>query len=425
MTPTDAGRPTLLLRAVLGLERVAPALPRWLAARAHRRQGAEAARFAERLGRSSVARPEGQLIWVHAASVGEVVAARDLAGDLAAEAGANLLFTTATQGGGTAVPKGALHQFVPVDTRSAVTQFLDHWRPDFGLFVEADLWPRLVLEASRREVPLALVNARASRTRRRLPGSMGALLSSFDVVTAQDEAVRRELAGLGLTHVEVVGDLRASASPLPADPTELARLREEIGGRPVWAAVSTHPSDEAGVLAAHLAARGRHPRLLLLWAPRHPLRADHVQRAAEDAELKLIRRSRGERTSSAADIMLVDTLGETGLVFRLAPLTFLGGSFGPEGGHNPWEPAALGSAVLSGSNIANHRQSFSRLIQFGAARVQADAAELAATLGQLIGSPELDAMREAGRRAAAEGSGARARTLELLRPLLAGGPSGA
>ncbi|EYD77122.1 3-deoxy-D-manno-octulosonic-acid transferase [Rubellimicrobium mesophilum DSM 19309] len=425
MTPKGARRPTLLLRAVLGLERVAPALPRWLAARAHRRQGAEAGRFPERLGRASEARPGGRLIWVHAASVGEVVAARDLARDLAAETGASLLFTTTTQGGAGAVPKQALHQFAPVDTPGAVAGFLDHWWPDLGIFVEADVWPRLVLEATRRGVPLALVNARASRTRTRLPGSLGALLSRFAVVTAQDESVRGELKRLGLACVEAVGDLRASAEPPPADCAMLEALRGEIGGRPVWAAVSTHPGDEVEVLEAHRAARGRHPGLLLLWAPRHPARRADIVRAVEGAGLRVARRSRGEPVSGGTDVLVLDTLGETGLVFRLAPLSFLGGSFGPEGGHNPWEPASLGSALLSGPRVANHRQSFARLEGAGAARIVEDGAELGAAVAGLLGTAKLDGMREAGRRAAAEGSGVRARTLELLRPLLAARAAGA
>ena len=150
-----------------------------------------------------------------------------------------------------------------------------------------------------------------------------------------------------------------------------------------------------------------------------------AQRAVEGEGLQVARRSRGERVPAETDVLLFDTLGETGLVFRLAPLAFLGGSFGPEGGHNPWEPAALGSAVLSGPNFANHRESFVRLIHAGAARIEANGAELAGAVGRLIGTPELEAMREVARRVAAEGSGARARTLELLRPLLAGRPSGA
>jgi 3-deoxy-D-manno-octulosonic-acid transferase len=141
---------TLLLRSLLGLTRWLPALPRHLAARAHRRMGAEPARLGERLGRPSLARPKGRLVWVHAASIGEVVAARDLATDLAREAGAALLVTTATEGGAGAVPCGALHQFAPVDTPEAVAGFLGHWRPDLGIFVEGDLWPRLVIEAEAR-----------------------------------------------------------------------------------------------------------------------------------------------------------------------------------------------------------------------------------------------------------------------------------
>ena len=409
---------TLLLRGLLGLTRIAPALPRHLALRAHQRMDAAPERFLERLGQASLARPEGRLIWVHAASVGEVVAARDLGQDLAREAGATLLFTTSTQGGAGAVPKGVLHQFAPIDTVDAVRGFLDHWRPDLGIFVEADLWPRVLLEAKGRGVRLALVNARASRTRRRAPRSMAALLSRFDVVTAQDAAVERELRDLDIEWAEAVGDLRAAAEPPGADPDALAALAKTVGGRPVWAAVSTHPADEEAVASAHCAVMAAHQGALLLWAPRHPARAEAV--AGTLKGIRVTRRSLGELPASNTDVHLVDTLGETGLLFRLAPLTFLGGGLGPEGGHNPWEPARLGSAVLSGPGIANHRDGFRKLTSAGAARIVESGGDLGPTVADLLGSPDLEAMRAAAARIAAEGSGARTRTLDLLHPLLAG-----
>lgn len=380
--------------------------------------GAPPERFPERLGRASLLRPEGRLVWVHAASVGEVVAARDMAQDFAREAGATLLFTTSTQGGAGAAPKGVLHQFAPIDTADAVRGFLDHWRPDLGIFVEADLWPRLLLEAKARGVRLALVNARASRTRRRAPQTMRALLSRFDVVTAQDAAVERELQDLGIVRAEAVGDLRAAAEPPGADPDALAALTETITGRPVWTAVSTHPADEGAVASAHRAVMAAHPGALLLWAPRHPARAEAV--AGTLSGLRVARRSLGEPVDPNTDVLLMDTLGETGLLFRLSPLTFLGGGFGPEGGHNPWEPARLGSAVLSGPRVANHRDGFRKLTSAGAARIVESGADLGPTVANLLGSADLETMRAAAARIAAEGSGARARTLELLHPLLAG-----
>lgn len=380
--------------------------------------GATPERFPERLGRASLPRPEGRLIWVHAASVGEVVAARDMARDLAREARATLLFTTSSQGGAGAVPKGALHQFAPIDTAHAVRGFLDHWRPDLGIFVEADLWPRLVLGAKARGVRLALVNARASRTRKRAPKTMRALLSQFDVVTAQDAAVEREFRDLGIARGEAVGDLRAAAEPPAADPDALAELSEAITGRPVWTAVSTHPADEDAVASAHRAVMAVHPGALLLWAPRHPARAEAVAETLTD--LRVARRSAGEAPGPDTDVLLVDTLGETGLLFRLSPLTFLGGGFGPEGGHNPWEPARLGSAVLSGPGVANHREGFRKLTSAGAARIVETGEELGRTVADLLESTDLETMRTAAARIAAEGSGARARTLDLLHPLLAG-----
>ena len=394
------------LRAALALERLAAPLARPLARAAH--GGADPLRLPERLGVPGLARPPGRLLWLHGASVGEVAAGRGLAAALAAEAGAALLVTTATAGGAGAAPAGALHQFAPLDLPGAVRGFLDAWRPDLGVFVEGDLWPRLVLEAGRRGVPLALVNARASRTRARLPSLMGAMLRRLAVATAQDGAVAAGLVALGLDpgRVHAVGDLRAAAPPPGADPGLLAGLERLARGRPVWAAVSTHAGDEAAVAAAHGLLRRRRPEALLIWAPRHPGRGAAARAALAAAGL-------------AEGAVVLDRLGVAGAAFRVAPLAFLGGSFGPEGGHNPWEPAALGGAVLSGPGVAHHRDGFARLLAAGGARLVPDGRALGEAVAGLLGTPELERMRAAARAVAAEGGEALPRTLALLRPLLA------
>ena len=192
------------------------------------------------------------------------------------------------------LPAGALHQFVPLDTPGAVARFLDHWKPDAGLFVESDLWPNLILAARARGVKLALVNARISArsAERWTLGAAAAwriLLSAFDMVLAQDEEIAERFRALGARNVEVVGSLKADAPPLTVDEDALAAMRQAIGGRPVLLAAQTHPGEDETILPAHDQLRAQFPDLLTILVPRHTARGsrsgDAVRRSRLPAPL--------------------------------------------------------------------------------------------------------------------------------------------
>lgn len=416
---------TLVLRLWLGLTRALPGLFVWAARRAHRRQEADPARFDERLGRASQARPDGPILWVHAASLGEVAQIRDLALDLAEGQGARLLVTTTTQAGADWVARAlpeAIHQFCPLDTPLAVQAFLAHWRPMAGIFVEADLWPRLIRACHAQATPLVLLNARASRTRARLPQTMATLLKPFRLVTCRTPAIADEFRALGLPddRVHIIGDLKASVPPLRIDPMEAGLLATTIGPRPVWVAASTHAGDEAAVLTAQATLFATPDRPLLILAPRHIRRAEPIMAAARGKGLVLAQRSRGDTITPDTAIYLADTMGELGTLFALSPVVFLGGSFGPEGGHNPFEPAHLGKAVVTGPNVRNFADAFAGMVDAGGAKTVQDGADLARTLGHLL---QGEAARTQGDRARiyAQGQGqALAASLSLIRAVLNG-----
>jgi len=392
-----------------------PVVPRTLARRAHLRQGASVARLGERRGQATLPRPQGALLWVHAASVGEVAAVAPLAARLATTCGARLLVTTTTATGGEAVARllpAALHQFLPADAPRDVARFLDRWRPDLAIMVESDLWPNLLATTRARRTPLALVNARASRSRRRMPRTQAALLAGFDLITTQDGAVRDAILALGLPPARVIaaGDLKAATPAPAADPDVLARLAQSLGPRRRWAAVSTHPADLPQVLAAHAAARRLHPDLLLILVPRHPDRPGATDGVLPD----MPRWSRRETPAPDAPVWVVDTIGDTGLVYALAPLVFLGGSFGPEGGHNPWEPALAGAAVLAGPRTPHAAAAYGALVAAGGAEVVADGDALGEAVATLTASPALARMQTAARATATGASAALERTLVAL-----------
>jgi 3-deoxy-D-manno-octulosonic-acid transferase len=362
-------------------------------------------RFAERRGVASRARPDGPLVWVHAASVGEAVSMLALIDELAAQRPSlSVLVTTGTVTSArllaARLPEDrAWHQYVPVDRLAYVRRFLDHWRPDLALWVESELWPNLVLETKARGVPLVLVNARMSASSfqgwQRWPSIIRPLLGAFDLCLGQDAVQAERLRQLGAQRTLCVGNLKTAASPLPVNETELARLAAQAAGRPLWLAASTHAGEEEAVAAAHRALKRRWPDILTVIVPRHPVRANAITAMLKDEGLTVARRSLAEPIDGATDIYLGDTLGELGLFYRLAGIAFIGGSLVPMGGHNPLEAALLDCALLYGPDMSNCAATARDLANAKAALTVHDGVELAAAVAQLIGDPAERARRAA------------------------------
>lgn len=352
-------------------------------------------RWREKLGWPGQPRPEGRLLWLHAVSVGEMLSIAGLLAELARRhPETRVLLTTSTvTAAGLAperLPAQVLHQFLPLDTPGAVARFLDHWRPDAAVWVESELWPRLIWQTHRRGIPMLLVNARMSdrsaRRWRAVPGAAAALLQRFRVVFAQDAQTAEHLRALGvpLARLRALGSLKETLAPLPFDAAERDRFRALWAGRPLWLAASTHAGEEAAVLQAHALARRTLPDLLLILAPRHPERGAALATEVAGAGLICARRSLRQDAGAGVAVYLADTLGELGLWFDLAPLAFIGGSLVPVGGHNAYEPVAQGAAVLHGPQIFNFRELYDRLHAVGGA-CEVDSAEaLAAAVVRLL-----------------------------------------
>ena len=402
---------------------VTPLAPLLLSERAARGKE-ERARMRERLGAPGLPRPAGRLIWVHGASVGESLAALPLIEQLMARGNA-VLVTSGTVTSAAMMearlPKGAIHQYVPLDTPRAVSRFLDHWRPTAGLFVESDLWPTLLLEARQRGIKLALINARISERSaarwRWVPQMARTLLNTFDVVLAQDEDFAARFRALGAAKVTNAGSLKADAPPLTCDPAALAAMRAAIGARPVLLAAQTHPGEDETILPAHDLLRNDFPDLLTIIVPRH------VERGRDIAVLcggrTVARRAAEEAVTGETAIYIADTMNELGLFYRLAPFCFLGGTLVPMGGHNPLEPAALHRAILAGSSRANSAKAFEAVLGaqgFGSVH---SAGDIAREAKRLFSSPEnAHAAGEAAARGAATLSGAVEKTIAALDLLL-------
>lgn len=408
----------------------------WLEAHLRHRAAAgreDPARLSERKGIAGRPRPAGPLLWLHGASVGETLALLPLIEPIArTRPRLHLLVTSGTRTAATLLaqrlPATAIHQYLPLDRAAWVARFLDHWRPDAGIFADSELWPNLLAATKARAIPLALVNARLSARsfrRWRLAGSFArGLLGAFDIVLALDAEQARRFQTLGARTVEAVGNLKAAAAPPSCDETELARFETACAGRPVLLLASTHDGEEATLLAAAAGLRARHPQALLLIAPRHPERGamiaqELVERGLAPSPLPC--RSAGEFPPPAAPLYLADSLGEMGLWYRLAELVVMGGSLVPKGGHNPIEPAKLGLPILTGPQIQNFAELYRRLAAAGGCRVEPDAASIMRAAEALLRDPATRArMGGAAREVARAEAQVLGHTLAALAPVLDG-----
>jgi 3-deoxy-D-manno-octulosonic-acid transferase len=351
-------------------------------------------RLDERRGIASAPRPAGQLVWFHAASVGESLSLLEVIRRLHdQDRSLTVLVTTGTVTSAemlhARLPANATHQFVPLDVGLYVDRFLDHWTPDLAVWTESEFWPSLIVHADERGIPLILINARMSdksaRRWRFLSGAARSLLGRFRAVQAQTETAANRLKRLGVPpdRIVVTGTLKEGMPPLPCKDADRTRFSKLLDGRPVWAAASTHPGEEDIVAEAQMTAAPGLLRLLCILVPRHADRGDAIAANLRARGLSVAQRSRGEEPGANTSIYLADTMGELGLWYRLAPVSFVGGSLVPIGGHNPFEPASLGSAIVHGPHVANFADVYERLGTAGGARVVTNAGQLAQTITEL------------------------------------------
>lgn len=373
---------------------LAPTLPLVLGYR--ERQGKEdPARRGERLGRASMPRPTGQLIWLHAASVGETNAVLPLIEELRRRAPERrfLLSTgtvTSAQLARERLAAVDIHQFAPLDAPQAVARFLEHWRPDLAVLTESEIWPNMLFRCFDTKVPIALVNARMSQRSylrwRRNKAAARPLFSRIRLILAQNERLARRFRELGGRDVRVAGNLKVDAPALPTEAAALSALRQQTSGRPILLAASTHPGEEEIVLKAHRKIKAALADVLLVLAPRHPERGPELVEMAKTAGFTTTRRQALETVSPETDVYVADTVGEMGLLYSLADVAFIGGSLIEHGGQNPIEAIHFSTAVLTGSSQFNFTDAYNELRQRGGMVVVRDASDLAAAATQLLTS---------------------------------------
>ncbi|HES75738.1 MAG TPA: 3-deoxy-D-manno-octulosonic acid transferase [bacterium] len=359
------------------------------------------ARWGERLG--FIPRfPVKPRLWVHAVSVGEVIAATSLIRAWQAQHPDWVILVTTTTPTGSAQLRRSFgesveHVYLPYDLPGAVRRFYARTQPTRGVIMETELWPNLFAEAKQRDIPLLLANARLSEKSMRgyakLRGLVAETLACLSLIAARDAQDVARFVALGADphKVEALGNLKFDLEIAPETRERGAKWREMLGNeRKVWIAASTHPGEDEQVLAAHQKIMAQQPDALLLLAPRHPERADAVAKLAEAQGLILARRSKlplaGE--SVKTQIILIDTLGELLDFYATSDAAFVGGSLVAHGGHNPLEPLALGLPVISGEVVFNFAEIYAAMQAEGLVAWVNDAESLASSVLVALDTPK-------------------------------------
>lgn len=346
----------------------------------------EKARFAERLGlNTAIPRPRGKLVWLHGASVGETISILPLVDALrAAKNPPHILVTSGTRTSAALMakrlPDGVIHQYAPVDHWLSVGKFIKHWQPDVSVFVESELWPEMLYQAPKPMLVGGRMSARSGQRYEKMKWFWQPLLKRLNPCLVQTETYAMRFAAAGAVHVQVGGNLKDDAPPLPADEMALKALQKAIGARPVLFAASTHPGEEEAILACHHALRKTHKDLLTIIAPRHPHRGAEIAALVAPTGAVARQRSKDPLPAKTCDIFIADSIGEMGLWYRLATVAVIGGSFIPHGGQNPLEALKLNCPLVCGPHMFNFTQTLEHFLDCNAIEQVADVAALLKTL---------------------------------------------
>jgi 3-deoxy-D-manno-octulosonic-acid transferase len=370
-------------------------------------------------------------IWVHAVSVGEVVAAAPLIRALGKRfPDRQLLVTTVTPTGAARVAalfgEEVHHTYIPFEAPHVVNRFFAATNPEIALVLETEIWPNLYRGCGVRGIPLVLVSARISpksvRSYRRLLPLFRETLSHGIIIAAQSEADAERFLSLGAApeRTQVTGNIKFDIELPPGLPDRGREFRAELfGDRPVWIAASTHEGEEEIVLAAQQELSTSHPDSLLVLVPRHPQRFAAVRDMVARQGMGLVARTDGEPCSVATQVFLGDTMGELTLFYAASDVAFVAGSLAPIGGHNLLEPAALGLPLLSGPHVFNAQEIADMFVARGACKLVHDSAELAAAVGELLSDPDkASCLGDAGREILERNRGSLDRLMAMIEPLL-------
>ncbi len=327
-------------------------------------------RFNERVGRPTKPRPDGRLIWLHGASVGESISMLPLINRLLEiYPDAHVMVTTGTTTSAEVMakrlPERAFHQYLPIDNPVFAARFVRHWQPTIALWFESEFWPAMLSTIKRRNIPLILINGRISNKSfkrwQQFDFVIKELLDCFTACFGQSEEDAYRLRALGAKDAMCLGNLKYAGLPIPVDAEKKKDIQDEIGERPVWLVSSTHSDEESKIGRYIKELIAKHEGLLTIIAPRHPNRGVEIKELLQEKyQLKTALRSANEKIMPETEVYIADTIGEMGIWYELCPIVFIGGSLVPHGGQNFMEPSRCRDAVIVGPHMHNFTDAMNR-----------------------------------------------------------------
>ena len=353
-------------------------------------------RVNERLGIPSASRKKGKLIWFHSASIGETLLVLSLI-EKASKIfpNQNILLTTQTVSSGKMVTsqltENVVHQYLPYDLSPYVRRFLKHWHPSVGILVESEFWPVLISEANHQNIPLLVINGKMTRKSfhrwKRFPKFTQALFNKINLFLVQTPEIKSRFSELGVNPDKqvVTGQLKQESKPLSHDSVEFSNLNDYFQNRQVWVAASTHEGEEEIIAETHIRlSSNTNNNIQLILVPRYPERGREIAELLSTYGLNSVLRSKGELPDEPDTVYIADTMGELGLWYRLAKVSFIGGSLVHRGGHNPYEPALLGCPIIHGKYYENFSAEYEQLKEQGGSQMVTNSKELARAIERAL-----------------------------------------
>lgn len=390
-------------------------------------------RLWERYGIYDTRPPKAGGIVVHAASVGEVIAATPFIKAIQAKyPSLQITVTTVTPTGSARVKavfgKTVSHYYLPYDLPDAVNRFLDFIKPKLIIVIETELWPNLIRTAKQQNIPFVIANARLSpRSAKRygwIKSGLKRMFSEISLIMAQDAVSADRYLALGFNPERLIntGNLKFDLTITETLREKVAQTRQDLvlDKRPVWIAGSTHEGEERILIEAHQQLLRVYPDLVLILVPRHPERFLSVEELLKKSKLSYVKRSKKKALKPKTQVLLGDTMGEMMTLYGLANIAFVGGSLVKHGGHNPLEPIAFELPVISGVYTYNFPEIFAKLREVkGVLEVKSDVvAVVQAVIHLLKNASACQSISQAGYDVLKENQGALKRHIELLTPYL-------
>lgn len=356
-------------------------------------------RFNERVGRPTKPRPDGRLIWLHGASVGESISMLPLINRLLEiYPDAHVMVTTGTTTSAEVMakrlPERAFHQYLPIDNPVFAARFVRHWQPTIALWFESEFWPAMLSTIKRRNIPLILINGRISNKSfkrwQQFDFVIKEILDCFTACLGQSEEDAYRLRALGAKDAMCLGNLKYAGLPIPVDEEKKKEIQDEIGSRPVWLVSSTHSDEESKIGRYLKELSAKHEGLLTIIAPRHPTRGVEIQNILKEKyQLKTALRSANEKITPETEVYIADTIGEMGIWYELCPIVFIGGSLIPHGGQNFMEPSRCRDAVIVGPHMHNFTDAINRAKRADGIIQVDETVDLIDMVDQLLSNKEL------------------------------------